>query len=39
MKSNMISENLKKIIYEHDTAMKNGQVRHWSLKIKIYMTY
>ena len=34
---------LKKIyIYTHDTAIKNGkngQVHHWSLKIKIYTIY
>ena len=31
---------LKNIIYTHDTAIKkNGQVHHWSLKIKIYMIY
>ena len=23
---------LKNIIYTHDTAIKNGQVHHWSLK-------
>ena len=23
----------------HDTAIKNGQIHHWSLKIKIYMIY
>ena len=22
----------KKLIYTHDTAIKNGQVHHWSLK-------
>ena len=27
----------KKIIYEHDNAIKNGQVHQWSVKIKIYM--
>ena len=30
---------LKKIIYTHDTAIKSGQVHHWSLKIKIYVIY
>ena len=30
---------LKKIIYTHNTAITNGQVYHWSLKIKIYMIY
>ena len=30
---------LKKIIYTHDTAIKNGQVHHQSLKIKIYMIH
>ena len=30
---------LKNIIYTHDTAIKNGQVHQWSLKIKIYMIY
>ena len=35
----MISENSKNLIYTHDTAIKNGQVYHWSLKIKIYMIY
>ena len=24
---------LKNIIYTHDTAIENGQVHHWSLKI------
>ena len=28
-----------KNIYTHDTAIKNNQVHHWSLKIKIYMIY
>ena len=28
---------LKNITY--DTSTKNGQVHHWSLKIKIYMIY
>ena len=27
------------IIYEHDTAIKNGQVHQQSLEIKIYMIY
>ena len=30
---------LKKIIHTHDTAIQNGEVHHWSLKIKIYMIY
>ena len=30
---------MKNDIYTHDTAIKNGQVHHWSLKIKIYMIY
>ena len=29
----------KKIIYTHDTAISNGQIHHWNLKIKIYMIY
>ena len=29
---------LKNILYTYDT-IKNGQVHHWSLKIKIYMIY
>ena len=29
----------EKIIYKHDTAIKNGQVNQWSLKIKIHMIY
>ena len=33
----MISENWK--LYTHDTAIRNGQVHHQSLKIKIYMIY
>ena len=28
---------LKNLIYSHDAAIKNGQVHHRSLKIKIYM--
>ena len=28
---------LKNIIYTHDTAIKNSQVHHWSLKTKICM--
>ena len=32
----MIFENREKIIYEHDTAIKNGQVHQWKLmKFKI----
>ena len=30
---------LKNIIYAQDTAIKNVQVHHWSLKIKINMIY
>ena len=30
---------LKNLIYTHDTAIKNGQVHHWGVKIKIYMIY
>ena len=30
---------LKNIIYTYGTSIKNGQVHHWSLKIKIYMIY
>ena len=32
---------LKDLIYRptHDTAIKNGQVHHWSLEIQIYMIY
>ena len=26
---------LKNIIYTHDTAIKNSQVHHWSLKTKV----
>ena len=26
-------------IYEHDTAIKNGLVYQWSLRMKIYMIY
>ena len=28
---------LKNLIHTYDTAIKNGEVHHWSLKIKIYM--
>ena len=35
----MISENWKNNICTHDTAIKNDQVHHWSLKIKIYTIY
>ena len=35
----MISENWKKKICTHDTAIKNDQVHYASLKIKIYMIY
>ena len=37
-KENYLGE-LKTLIYTHDTAIRNGQVHHWSLKIKIYMIY
>ena len=30
---------LKYIIDTNDTAIENGQVHHWSLRIKIYMIY
>ena len=30
---------LTNLIYTHNAAIKNGQVHHWSLKIKIYMIY
>ena len=30
---------MKNIIYTHDTAIKNSQGHHWSLKIKIYIIY
>ena len=30
---------LKKKIFTHDTAIRNGEVHHGSLKIKIYMMY
>ena len=30
---------LKNFTCTHDTAIKNGKVHHWSLKIKIYMIY
>ena len=30
---------LKNIVNTFDTSIKNGQVHHWSLKIKIYMIY
>ena len=33
------SWELNNLIYTHGTAIKNGQVHHWSLKIKIYMSY
>ena len=26
-------------LYSYDTAIENGQVHHWSLKIKIFMIY
>ena len=29
----------KKIVHEHDVAIKNGQVHRWSLKLKISMIY
>ena len=38
-KENGFWELKKKIVYTHDTATKNSQVHHWSLKIKIYMIY
>ena len=30
---------LENLIYSHDAAIKNGQVHHWILKIKIFMIY
>ena len=30
---------LKNLICIHNTAIKNGQVHHWSVKIKIYMIF
>ena len=30
---------LKNSLYTYGTAIKNGQVHRWSLKIKIYMIY
>ena len=30
---------LKNVIYTHDTAINNGQVHHWSFKIKINMIF
>ena len=30
---------LDRVTYTHDTAMKNGEVHHWRLQIKIYMIY
>ena len=30
---------LENLIYSHDTAIRNGQVYHWILKIKISMIY
>ena len=38
-KENDFWELKKKSICTHGTAIKNGQVHHWSLKIKIYMIY
>ena len=35
----MISENWKKLIDTYDTAIKNGQIHPWDVKIKIYMIY
>ena len=29
----------KNLIYSYEPAIKNGQVHHWSLQIKIYMIY
>ena len=37
-KENDLGE-LKTLIYTHDTAIRNGQVHHLSLKIKIYIIY
>ena len=30
---------IEKKIYTHDIVTKNGEVHHWSLKIKIYIIY
>ena len=30
---------LTNLVFTHDIAIKNGQVHHWSLKIKIYIIY
>ena len=30
---------LENLTYSHDTAIRNGQVYHWILKIKISMIY
>ena len=30
---------LENLIYSYDTAIKNGQVHHWILKITISMIY
>ena len=30
---------IENLLYTFDTAIKNGQVHHWSLNIKIYMIY
>ena len=30
---------MKNIIYKYDTAIKNGEAHHRTLKIKIYMIY
>ena len=38
-KENNFWELKKKIIYTHDTAIKNDQVYHWSLKVKIQTIY
>ena len=32
-------EKKNKQTNKHDTAIANGQIHHWSLKIKIYMIF
>ena len=39
LKENDFWELKKNNIYTHDTTIKNGQVHHCSLKIKIYLIY
>ena len=37
MKEKKILRIKKYIIFTYDTAITNGQVHHWGVKIKIYM--